>query len=665
MKKEDLFQNPQKLFLFLLVFGLFVGVLGGILTTEPCSEGQPESIANIKEIKKFASEEEFKNFIEEGESLASAGSYFDRNTIGGLEIMPMLKMIPEGLGVDQEGIEPDRYSATNVQVVGIDEPDIVKTDGKNIYFSSQGYYYWEPKPMTVFEKVIPPYEPKGETKIIKAFPADDLSLLGKIDKQGNLLLADDILIIISYDKIYGFDISNSQSPEKKWEIKLKKNNYLSGARLYNGKLYLVLQTRINKPRPCPIVPLEINGNDVTIKCADIYYPDIRFDTDVTYTGLVIDPNSGTTENKITFVGSSGNSVIYMSENALYITYRYYEDIFDFMAEFMKNEAKDLFPEWVLQKVDNLSKYDISNQAKLLELEIILSKFKSSLSDDESLRIENELRNRMEDYWDNHIRDLEKTSIVKIGLSNFQILAYGKIPGGPLNQFALDEYQENLRIATTIGRTSLPYYFRFRASQETVNDVYVLDKDLKIIGSIKDLGVGERIYSVRFINNKGYVVTFKQIDPFFVIDLSNPTKPELKGELKIPGYSSYLHPLSENLILGIGKEGSNVKISLFDVSSSENPKELSKYTLDEYWSDILNTHHAFLLDKQHKIFFLPGNKGGYVFSYENNDLKLIKAVSSTQIKRAIYINDYLYIIGEEEVIVIDENNWQEVKRLELD
>ena len=117
--------------------------------------------------------------------------------------------------------------------------------------------------------------------------------------------------------------------------------------------------------------------------------------------------------------------------------------------------------------------------------------------------------------------------------------------------------------------------------ESANDVYVLDKNLKITGQVLDLGLTERIYSVRFIQDKGYVVTFRQIDPFYVLDLSDPENPALKGELKIPGYSSYLHPITKDKILGIGKEGSNVKISLFDVKDPENPSEAAKYTLQEF------------------------------------------------------------------------------------
>ena len=202
-----------------------------------------------------------------------------------------------------------------------------------------------------------------------------------------------------------------------------------------------------------------------------------------------------------------------------------------------------------------------------------------------------------------------------------------------------------------------------SSRDQENDVYVLNSKLGIIGSIKGLGLDERIYSARFVGDKGYLVTFRQIDPFFVLDLNDPTNPEVKGELKIPGYSSYLHPINENEILGMGKEDNKVKISLFDVSSPSNPKEASKYTLDEYWSDILNTHHAFLLDEKHEVFFMPGSKGGYIFSYKNG-LSLKKAVSGFQARRALFIDDYLYIIGNNKIVVLNENTWERAKELEL-
>jgi len=242
-------------------------------------------------------------------------------------------------------------------------------------------------------------------------------------------------------------------------------------------------------------------------------------------------------------------------------------------------------------------------------------------------------------------------------------ALGDVTGRPLNQFSLDEYKDALRIPVTIGQNS--FFGMFLSRGESVNDVYVLDQGLKLSGSVRDLGKGERIYSARFVQDKGYVVTFKQTDPFYVLDLSEPTAPQLKGELKIPGYSSYLHPITKDLILGMGKEESKVKISLFDVKDPSQPTELAKYTLDEYWSDILNTHHAFLLDEKHEIFFLPGSKGGYIFSYKDNNLSLAKAISNIVAKRAIYISNYLYIVGEDKIIVFNEIDWEKVNTLDLE
>jgi inhibitor of cysteine peptidase len=147
-------------------------------------------------------------------------------------------------------------------------------------------------------------------------------------------------------------------------------------------------------------------------------------------------------------------------------------------------------------------------------------------------------------------------------------------------------------------------------------------------------------------------------------LSVPTKPVMTGELKIPGYSSYLHPLTDTLILGIGKEGSKVKLSMFDVSDVSNPQEIDKYSLDEYHSEALNNHHAFLMDAQNEVFFLPGSKGGYVFSYSNNEFEMLKAVGENQVKRALYLDDYLYVIASESITVLDMKNWVEISEFDI-
>jgi len=117
-------------------------------------------------------------------------------------------------------------------------------------------------------------------------------------------------------------------------------------------------------------------------------------------------------------------------------------------------------------------------------------------------------------------------------------------------------------------------------------------------------------------------------------------------------------------LGIGEENNQVKASLFDVARADDPREISKYNLNEYYSQISETHHAFLLDSKHQIFFLPGAKGGYIFSYAGDNLKLEKTVADIAAERAIYINDYLYILGQNKLVVLDENSWEKVGELEL-
>jgi len=150
----------------------------------------------------------------------------------------------------------------------------------------------------------------------------------------------------------------------------------------------------------------------------------------------------------------------------------------------------------------------------------------------------------------------------------------------------------------------------------------------------------------------------------VLDLSEPRAPKLAGELKIPGFSSYLHPLAQNRILGVGQEGGQVKLSLFDVSTAAEPKEADQYLLAEGWSEVSNTHHAFLQDDKHKAFFIPGGQGGYIFSYAGDKLTLKKAVSDIRARRALFINDYFYIVGEDKIIVLNESDWERVNEVAL-
>jgi uncharacterized secreted protein with C-terminal beta-propeller domain len=591
---------------------------------------------------KFSSEEDFKSYLTEGKEALSLFA-----EIGGVAVAGTLEARAAEITASTPAppTQPERISPTTVQVMGIDEPDLVKTDGLRIYFSLGREFYIRP---LVVEK-IPIIYPTVKTKVIKAFPPEALSILSEINETGNLLLTSNTLLVLN-SKIYGYDISNPELPAKKFTIEL--NGTIAGARLYKNKVYIVVKNDIDYYKPCPIYPIAINRKPFVIPCQEIYHPIQIIPADVTYTAIILNPDTGEVEKSLTFVGS-GSSVVYMSKEAIYVTYTYYEDMFKIMVRFLDERARDIIPTHVIERLKEIEGYKISTSSKLQEFNIEVEKYMRTLSEDERSKVESELSDRTEKYFEEMRRELVKTGIVKIEVGNFVVSATGNIPGMPLNQFSLDEHNNYLRIATTVGM-----------SGKTENDVYVLDRDLKIVGSVKGLGMEERIYSVRFIGDRGYIVTFRETDPFYVLDLSDPTNPQVKGELKIPGYSSYLHPIEEHLILGVGKEGWKVKISLFDVSSATEPKEVDKYTLDEYWSDVLETHHAFLLDKKHEIFFLPGSKGGYIFSYSNQTLELKKVMPAYDARRAVYINDWLYILADSKVVVFNEFTWEKVNELEF-
>lgn len=651
------------IFLFAVSFGLTF-LLQALRVRGPKIPGFPTAETAIQRetrVEQFKSEDEFKQYLTEAES-GFAGS-FGLGLMGGVG-EPMFfdggaRSIGQPaleLGAPPGAATVDRVSETTVQVKGIDEPDIVKTDGRSIFYSSSFARYLPmlEEPIEIQDRIAPSFpRPSAETKIIKAFPPADLARVAGIDKQGDLLLADRVLVIFSGNEILGYDVSDPKSPSRKWTFELEGKNQIVASRLYQNRIYIVAQTRVSRDSPCPI-PLRSGMKPLSIPCREIYHPIAPIPVDSTFSVLALNPQTGDVDKRVSFVGSSGMSIVYMSSDAIYVTYTFFANLIDLFYNFF-SENPDLISQSVLKRIDQLRGYDISAASKFTEFGVILEEYYNSLSDDERLRIENEMQNRMETYMKAQARDLQKTGIAKIKVSDLSVVSTGGVPGVLLNQFSLDEYQDHLRVATTVSGG-------FLVGGESENDVYVLDQNLRIVGQVQGLGLTERIYSVRFVADKGFIVTFRQIDPFYVLDLSNPTKPQLKGELKIPGYSSYLHPITRDRILGVGKEGAKVKVSLFDVGSAENPREASKYMLDETWSDILNTHHAFLLDTKHVVFFLPGSRGGYVFSYRNDDLRLLRAVSDIQARRAIFINDYMYIIGDDKIVVLNEIDWEEVNRL---
>jgi uncharacterized secreted protein with C-terminal beta-propeller domain len=284
---------------------------------------------------------------------------------------------------------------------------------------------------------------------------------------------------------------------------------------------------------------------------------------------------------------------------------------------------------------------------------------------------------------------EITAIYKFAIRDSQIRfgGNGEVAGHLLNQFSMDESGGNLRVATTVQGYG-------NSGSYVYNNVFVLDPGMKTVGSLKYIAPDEKIYATRFIGDRLYMVTFKRIDPLFVIDLSDPANPGILGELKIPGYSDYLHPYDQNHLIGIGKETesndwggvstSGLKLALFDVSDVNNPKEVDHVEIGEAGSDseALRDHKAFLFSKEKDLLVIPVRavqkvllkgdsasytqkiwQGAYAFSvspskgftlrgtitHSDEDTSGYYWGSQDAVKRSLYIGDVLYTLSSDEII----------------
>ena len=646
---------------YFILFFVLLGVAGFVVRTKKTDKSSnplKSPLLRKDEVKKISSDADFITLLSTGQT-NRANSF---PVVGGGDVMM------KATGAAPESIE--RASSTNVQVVGIDEPDIVKTDGSSVYYSREKQYRYlntnlpSSKIGMPNRTIMPPqFEQTSELLAIQALPPSLMKLQSSLPVSGEMIISDRVMVIFTNSivngslQLVGYSILNPTIPKKLWELPFSEKSQKISARLYDKSLYLITSTTPQLPRPCPI-PLVSGKTTMNIRCTDVYAPSSRPDADSVYTVLKINPQSGAIDKTVSFIGQMGRSTVYMSPDNLYISYQGAETGVTILNQFI-SENKGIFPAYIENKMAKLQEYDLSQSTKEIEINSILSQYIYGMDASEKLKLENQLNNTFKRFIAKNKRSFEYTGIIKVKNSNLSIQAAGKVPGSTLNQFSLDEWKGDLRVATTIGGQSPFYMFGRNSNIEQVSDVYVLGKSLEVKGAVEDLGKTERIYSVRFIEDRGYVVTFRQTDPFYVLDLSKGNSPQLTGELKIPGYSSYLHPLETHLILGIGRE-QQVKLSLFDVSDPMAPKEVSKYELaGEYWSEALDNHHAFLQDPKYKIFFLPGSRGGYVLSYKDQSLSLVKALEAPSVKRGLYLNDYLYIVSDSGITSFKEGSWEKI------
>lgn len=247
-------------------------------------------------------------------------------------------------------------------------------------------------------------------------------------------------------------------------------------------------------------------------------------------------------------------------------------------------------------------------------------------------------------------DTAKTCIRKISFHDGQLegVAQAKVDGIVDDSFCLDEHEGNLRIVTTI----------YEKNGDTENALYVLNSKLEEVGRIDNIAPGEKVYSARFLGNTGYFVTFEQIDPLFSVDLSDPQNPAIIGELKIPGFSEYLHPYSDNLLLGIGMSADEagttdgIKLSMFDTTNPGDVQEIATTVIENaYYSDVFNDYRAALIEPERDMIGFPvsADREAYaVYGYSEGSgftQHMLEDTNGTGwvSTRGVRIGDVLYVV----------------------
>lgn len=498
-----------------------------------------------------------------------------------------------------------QHSETNIQVAGVDEADIVKTDGVYVYIVSS-----------------------DRVSIVMAYPPEELANVSVIDRDAilgsagdnvpfgisGIFIVDGDLVVISCTggRYYGwdmrlmdlsspypqvdprtivsvFDLSDASRPRLDGSFSVS-GHYVT-SRVIGDYLYLISQSYVWESGKEHAEPeYWIGTSETSFEVNEIRYDPGTKDANSFLNLVSIRLGTGDLDCMSIIAGSA--STIYMSNEALYLT----------------------FQKWVGNLVSSTS---------------------GMAPQDPSTSV---------------------TSIYKLTVNGLKmtVTAKGDVKGWLLNQFSMDEKSPFLRVATTTS------------GNEVKNNVYVLDDDLGIVGELVGLAPTERIYAARFVGDTLYLVTFRQTDPLFVIDLRSPTAPAVVGELSMPGFSSYLHPVDQDHVLGIGMESSKLKIALYNVSDPANPTEQSKCLTESYsWSAALSDHKAILFDLQKQLLVIPVTSYDYASGYSTYtggayvfDISLTSGISyrgviqhqatsvwrDAEVQRSLYIEDHLYTIS---------------------
>jgi len=578
---------------------------------QPPTPGTSTTPTTTQELKKFNSVNEIREFLKDTKTQTS---YWNARTLTSVDmeftVGEMADASPMAKAAASSN-EAQDVSTTNVQVKGVDEADFVKNDNKYIYTLTQ-----------------------NNLIIVDAYPADSAKIISETEIEGkprNMFVNNDRLVVFTEmnDETLVFsefdfmprerytqathalvyDISNRKKPKLVNDFNLNGNFFQ--ARMIGNYIYFIVKDNLYYYDNFIDTPILRNAETTIIK-PDIYYFDNPENNYVFHTIASFNINDQDIEAKTFMMGYS--NTLYVSQDNIYITYqknlprtyykthneeRFYKVVVPLLPNSIRSEINEI------KNNDNLNSYE-----KWDSISIIMEDMYNNMDKDDKEDLVEEIAEAIEEYEAKLEAERRKTVIHKININkgNINYDTRGEVMGYLLNQFSMDEHDNNLRVATTVSI--------WRRDREMYNNVYVLDEDLDVVGELEDIAPDERIYSTRFIGDRLYMVTFKNIDPFFVIDLSNPKKPTILGELKIPGFSDYLHPYDEDHIIGIGKETEGnqwggvstkgVKIALFDVSDVNNPTQVNKYEIGEAGTDseALRDHKAFLFDKKRNLLVIP-------------------------------------------------------------
>ena len=591
----------------------------------------PVALTSTQTLKKFSTVDELQDFLLSLDlNRGQLTSFYERrgDVLAVTTTEPMREGSLSSPGEDgaqsapsiiTDSIESDPdYSTTNVQVQGVDEPDFLKNDGKYIYILSG-----------------------DRVTIVDAVPSEKATVVSKIALDilegqylQNMFLNNDTLLIfyqeysrdfviqeydfapqeISQPKTHAMvlDVSDRENPQvvNDYEVSGNYNN----ARMIGSQVYLVTTSDLYDYRH-PVMPLVSEQGKTIVKPAIYYFdnPELYYAFN-TVTSIDLVSGAQNPVNSSTFMMNPA-STMYVSEDNIYIAYDKNQPYYYYQTNTRDrffDVVVPLLPNDVQEKIRDIERSnELSPSEKWDKVSELLQDTYNRMSESEKSQLFGDIQDALALYDERIAKDTQTTVIHKIaiGQEGINYIAKGEVPGRLLNQFSMDENGNRFRVATTSE------FYSPHSGSTLYNNVYVLDEKMETVGKLEEIARDESIYSARFMDERLYLVTFERMDPFFVIDLSDDN-PKVLGELKLPGYSNYLHPYDQNHVIGIGKETKEnsyggveilgVKVALFDVSDVRNPEVVDVYEISGPGTDseVLYDHKALLFDKSKNVLSIP-------------------------------------------------------------